>query len=416
MVNPLEKPIKPLKIDQNPFAVRCFFLILSLFAAAGSFAQTDTIYRIPAGELTPSERIAQSRQFLRAAFIDADDAAVDAWLDTLTLMLEDSIYAATQVEERWLLWYWTGRYQWLFADVLDYDQHYRYVQSQKLQPPADGLMAVIDEISAADAFELYRKIGAARLSPEEMAFAALHLEYLLTPRPSIAQIAEQDDKAVAFLQKFPRSRFGRYVREFMYNGSKSGNSGGDFDLLFVVARPDGRRGLNFKTSFGGSVGYKWWRNRFSLGGRLGFTGQGTARDFALERTDVAKDSVSISIFIGPEAGYTLFDRKKIRFTPICGSGLGWLNIPARRDAEFAYRENYLSYYFNLGFTVDYRFGRPKRDDEWISGASAQYGLRLNVGYQKPGFGGNDRALQGGLFYVGLGLDLLLRKPYVLPGY
>lgn len=394
--------------------MRYICLIYSLLGVHILLAQPDTIFRIPMTEMTNTERIVEDRQLLRAAFLSIDDSTVNALLDTLNLVLEDSFLAATYPEERWLLWYWTGNYPSLFNDLQRYDQRYRFLQSQKIQPPDDSLMSLLDEVSGASAHLLYQKIAAARMSAEETAFATLHLDYLLTPTPTAAQIAEQDDHSVAFLEKFPRSRFRYYVREFLYSGTKTVNRGNDFDLMFVVGRPDGRYGSYFKTSFGGTLGFAWWRNKFQLGGRLGVGFQTTRLDFTLDRTDVAADSLVISGFMGPEAGFILLNNGRIRLTPIAGAGMALLSIPARREADFARRFSYFNVYANIGINFDYRFGQPERDDEWTAGGTGQGGVRVSVGYQWLGFGNNDGGLRGNMLYVGVGYTFMTRQAYRLP--
>ncbi len=394
--------------------MRYIFLIFSLLTAFVSSAQPDTIFRIPSIELTTSERIAQDRQLLREAFISVDDASVNSLLDTLDLVLEDSFLAATYAEERWLLWYWTGNYPRLFDDVTRYSQRYRFLQSQKVQPPADSLMNLLDEVSGASAHLLYQRIISARLSAEETSFATLHLEYLLTPRPSAAQIAEQDDNVVAFLEKFPGSRFGPYIREFLYSGTKTVNRGYDFDVMLTVGRPDGHYGSHFKTSVGGSLSFAWWKNRFQLGGRLGMGFQTTRIDFDLERTDVAADSLAISGFLGPEAGFTILENKKFRLTPVVGAGAVLLSIPARREIDFAQRFTYVNVYGNIGLNLDYHFGQAKKEEDWEGGGLTQGGIRVSFGYQWLGFGHNDDALQGNLLYFSVGYTLRNRKSYRLP--
>ncbi|HNE30161.1 MAG TPA: hypothetical protein PLW66_13380, partial [Saprospiraceae bacterium] len=200
--------------------MRLILLLFSCLCCIHLGAQTDSMFRIPAAELTPTERIVQERQMLRQAFLNNDDQMVNSLLDTLTLVLEDSVLLATYPEERWLLWYWTGNYPRLFDDILAYDQRYRFVQSQKIQPPGDSLIELLDEVSSRSAHLLYQKITAARLSAEETAFATLHVEYLLTPQPTRKEIAEQDENVIAFIKKFPTSRFRHYIRTFLYSDTK----------------------------------------------------------------------------------------------------------------------------------------------------------------------------------------------------
>lgn len=394
--------------------MRYIFLIFSFLFAVYASAQPDTIFRIPMAELTVTEQIAQDRQLLRAAFINLEDSTVNSLLDTLDLVLEDSFLAATYPEERWLLWYWTGNYPRLFGDLHRYDQRYRFLQSQKVPPPADSLMNLLDEVSTSSAHLLYQKIAAARLSAEETAFAILHLEYLLSPRPTDAEIAAQDDNVIAFLEKFPHSRFRPYILEFLYSGTKTVNSGYDFDLMLTVGRPDGHYGSHMKTSFGASLSFAWWKNRFQLGGRIGMGFQGTRIDFDLERTEVAKDSLGISGFMGPEAGFTLIDNKKIRLTPIIGAGGVLLSIPGRRDADFAQRFSYFNVYGNFGFNLDYRIGHAQQESDWEGGGMNQNAVRVSVGYQWLALGSNDDALRGNLLYISVGYNLRNRKAYRIP--
>lgn len=393
--------------------MRIYLLLLFVLSGGSLFAQNEGMFRIPTVELTPSERIVQERQMLRQAFLSGDDQGVNRLLDTLTLVLEDSVLAATFPEERWLLWYWTGNYPRLFADVLDYNQRYRFVQSQKLPPPADSLIHLLDEVSAASAHLLYQKITAAYLSAEETAFATLHLQYLLTPRPTDRQVEEQDENVVAFLEKFPASPFRYYLRNFLYGHTKMLNKGVDLDIMLTVARPDGRYGAHFRTAVGFSFGIDYWKNRWLVGGRFGMGFQSTRIDFKLERTDVARDSLGILGYLGAETGLIVLNKGKVRVTPMASGGLALLSIPARREFDFAQRYSYLNFYGQVGLNLDYRIGRRKDAYEWSSGATGQGGIRVSLGYQWMSFGNKDLALQGNMLFIGVGYTFMTRHAYPL---
>lgn len=391
--------------------MRTFLLLVSLCGYFRTLAQTDTIFRIPLAELTATERIAQDRQLLREAFLSEDDPTANALLDTLHLVLEDSFLAATYAEERWLIWYWTGRYDRIFAEVTRYDQRYRFLQSQKVPPPADSLLDLLDEVSQAHNEQLYQAIAAADLNTEEKSFASLHLEYLLSPRPTLRQMTDQDERVLAFLEKFPRSRFRAYAREFLYSGTKMQNRGNDLDAMLTVARPDRQLGVNFRNSFGFSLAYGVWRERWQFGGRASLGFMQADRNFSLERTDVAADSTIFSACLTPEAGYILWNGPKMRLMPCLGAGLAFMSVPARADPDLELSYRYLNVCAQLGALIDYRFGKIQRDDEWFTGGSSQLALRIGLGYQWLGFGGNDPQLRGGQFFVGVGLGFQARRPY-----
>ncbi|MFN8303732.1 MAG: hypothetical protein U0U46_14670 [Saprospiraceae bacterium] len=394
--------------------MRLILLLFSCLCCIHLGAQTDSMFRIPAAELTPTERIVQERQMLRQAFLNNDDQMVNSLLDTLTLVLEDSVLLATYPEERWLLWYWTGNYPRLFDDILAYDQRYRFVQSQKIQPPGDSLIELLDEVSSRSAHLLYQKITAARLSAEETAFATLHVEYLLTPQPTRKEIAEQDENVIAFIKKFPTSRFRHYIRTFLYSDTKMLDQGVDFDVMLFFARPNGHYGAHFRNAFGGSIGVAGWKKRWLYGGRIGIGFQQTRIDFDLDRTDVAADSTGILGFLGAEGGFILMDRGKVRVTPVAGGGMVLLSVPARREIDFAERFTYVNAYGQIGLSVDYRIGNPTDAEEWSNGATGQGAIRLTAGFQWCGLGNNDPALRGNMLFISAGYTFMTRKRYHLP--
>lgn len=382
-------------------------------------AQTDTttatplpdtgFFKIPTPVFPAEEKIAEARQLLRAAFLLSDDSTTNAWLDTLTLRLESRELAATYPEERWLLWYWIGRYDRIFGDLDSFNTETVWLQQQKTQPPNDSLIHVLDEISSVNQHALFGKIRTANLSAEEKAFAALHLEYLLSPRPTPAQVEDQDDKALLFLEKFPRSRFRPYMRDYLYSGHKTRNKGVELDFLLWMGRPDGRYGQNFGLQIGGSIGAGWRWGRWSVGGRLNIAGQKVRRDFELPPVTVVEDSVGFFLAGGPELGYTVFELEKIRLRLHAGADLALLSVPVPSPIEDDRDwRRYGGGQLMAGFSLDWRWSSlPTFDDEVLDAASAaQQAIRFFAGYQWCNFDRkNRRALDGNLFVVGLGLGI-----------
>lgn len=393
---------------------RFFTLLIYLLAGHFSNAQTDTLFRVPAPQASIFEVVSQQRQFLRAAFLDGADSSVNAWIDTLMRGTHAQEVLGIYPEERWMLWFWSGSYARIFEDVVRYNADYIWEMQNMEQPPQDSLIELLDEISADHRYELYDGIQKSGLDAEEKAFATLLLEYLLTPRPTDAEMAEQDGKVLRFLKAYPHSRFRTYLGDYLYSNTLLGKKGADIDLLFQFGRPDGRLGLNLKPFYGGSLGLGFWHRGFTLGGKLTLGVQRTRRNFELKKQNVAKDSTAIHFSLGADLGFTLAKSGKLSLKPYLGGGFSVLAIPLDALPENAERSYNTAGYVSFGLNVDCLLGKPSTDFDAPRRPVTYPSLRIRAGYQLTGFRHEDSALAGNLFYIGVGIGAVVRYPYKIP--
>jgi hypothetical protein len=280
-----------------------------------------------------------------------------------------------------------------------------------LSPPADSLFERLDRALHADRFHLFDQLRRAFLSEEERAFAVLQLEYLLRiDAPGDAW----NQRADAFLTRYPASRFAAYLRTIRPKAAEPGRSGVSVGLALVNATWRDELERTLRPLWGGEFAAAWWYRRWQVGGRFLIGGSRLERDIE-EKGFVWPENDPVTCFgLEAELGFDVVRVGKVRFTPLLGAGFAALTPPGDDEEEDDPNPDYYSNFefFNAsvsaGLQADVGLGRLDDPEEGLAGGSS-HGLRLRVGYRWLYFGAQNELLPGDMFFFAVGYQLFARQ-------
>jgi hypothetical protein len=379
-------------------------LVLYLGFSLSCWGQNDSIPPVkpkPKGKYT---LIKGARQELLTSFLNNDLGTALIWVDSLTGM-ENEKYASLAWDERWLIYLWEEAYGNLFEGVAAFDDQTRYLNSFKIQPPADSLYEWLDYVMYAQRYEMFGKLSKGFLTEEERVFTSLMIEYLLRLN---TDASDWNDRTNAFLKKFPSSRFNAFLKTTQTRVLKPTQSAWNLDILFQSGNWQNELERSFNPLYGIDFGITYSKKRWNYGVHMTIAGTKLARDIE-EKTYLwpKKDAAN---FLAPEleVGYDIVNTKKIRVFPSIGGGLSVLKAPAGTE------QNPLpDYYTNFDFRRGYWLGslttdiklRIKHPEALEAPEGSYQGIRLRLGYRKMYLGNINPYLKGDLFFFSVGYNL-----------
>jgi hypothetical protein len=356
-------------------------LILGLFGLklGAIFAQTDSLMRVISLESNiKPEKISQARAYLKTAFEEEDWGTVNAWLGFLETDLDDEEYAATLSDERWLLYFWTGNYATLFAEVSKYTQ----LVNEKIQyqepPTTDGLFELVDKESYKRRFELVKNMQSAFLSEDEKAFGSLLLDYLLRLDDNEAIKKEKNEKIINFLKKYPKSRFQNYAQNYMFDGETAKKRSFGFDMLVNYGKNTHLMGATFKPYYAFNFGIIYGWKKMDVGFRAHFGTQKVRRGFNDGLLYFVPDSSAVVIDLGLELGYTILNTKDLKIAPFAGAGFNWLGVTSDNFTSEDFGKTFFkSPSWTTGLSIDFK--QIKKKSPTFTAKSPYTGLKVRVG-------------------------------------
>lgn len=381
----------------------CFFSILMVFAF-GLAAQNDSL---PAPKpLSLEQKINVTRLALRSSFLQADPAGVGLWLDSLN-RLENDTYVGANWDERWLLYYWTENYGALLTEARHFGASERNTLAWKVPPPADSLFEIIDSTVFEGRFDIFQNIRHAFLTAEEKAFTTLLLEYLLRINKDEDEWAERID---AFEKQYASSPFNYFLSSVKPDILKPANKGVGMSFHFLSGTWSKELERSLNPLYAAQIDLYYWVDRWNLSASGIFGGPKVARDISDGFETWPKNDPTNYFSFGMELGYDVINNSKVRLFPAIGGAVVSLKPPTPdEDSE----EEVPSYYDNFTFleghltvslTADAKlFG--KNHKEWDVPKGSYHGIRLRVGYNWLNFKGQNKFLNGNLFYFAVGYNL-----------
>lgn len=382
-----------------------FFLVLYLVFSGSVWAQNDSIAPVtpkPKGKYT---LIKAARKELLASFLNNDLGNALIWVDSLTGMENDK-YASLAWDERWLLYIWEEAYGNLFEEVAAFDDQARYLNSLKIQPPADSLYEWLDNVLYEQRFEIFGKLKKGFLTEEERIFSSLIIEYLLRLNTDAADWNARTD---AFAKKFPTSRFNNFLKYTQTYIPKPGKSAWNVDIMFQSGSWTDELQRSFNPMYGLDFGITYCNKRWNYGVHVTLGGPKLARDIYVQSYTWPKKDPSVFVAPELELGFDVIQRKKIRVFPSIGGGYGVLKAPAG-DSEsdplpdYYALFDYRKLYWLASLTTDIKL-RIKKDNDLNVPEGSYQGVRLRLGFRKLYFGNiNSYQLSGDMFFFSVGYN------------
>ena len=351
--------------------------------------------------------IVAARQQLDTAFLYDDLISAGMWMDSLTRM-EDDAQVALVWDERWLLYFWSGALSNALDEAARYDADERIRQSYRNQPPNDSLFEHLDRVLLARQYQLFSEIQRAFLNEEEKAFATLLLEYLLRLNGNREEWATKIEN---FLAKYPKSRFGTYLRSVKPYIPKPRKDALGLFATFRHGEWSDQLERSLRPLNGLEFGFYYWRKRVSYALNFEVGSSKLARDVIQDGYVWPKKDVYSAFSMQAEIGYDLLDKAKFRVFPSVGGGFSRVRPPTPDDNEEPLPDYYYNFRFSSGhlmavLNVDLKmFPRQPKATASSMPKGSYSGPRLRVGYQWLGWGDKNPALQGNQFFVAIGYNL-----------
>jgi len=400
--------------------MRLIVLLLTLlFLSQNALPAQDITFTTPA-DSSKTARIAAARRHLDTAFLYDDLISAGLWMDSLTRM-EDDQQVALVWDERWLLYFWSGALSNALDEAARYDADERIRQSWKNQPPNDSLFEHLDRTLLERQYQLFADIRQAFLNEEEKAFATLLLEYLLRingASPSETELENLNGprgiwaaKIDNFLAKYPKSRFGKYLRSIKPYIPKVRKDALGIYAAFQHGEWTDQLERSLRPLNGLEFGFYYWRKRMNYQLGLLVGGNKLARDVVQNGYVWPKKDVYSAVFFHGEVGYDLLDKTKLRVFPTIGGGFSRVRPPEPDDDDEPLPDYYYGFRFSSGhlmavLNIDLKM-LPRSGKHYNqTGVKGSYnGPRLRVGYQRLWLDRKNPALRGNLFFVSIGYNL-----------
>lgn len=395
-----------MRLNLLPFS----FFILLLTAPALKAQESDS---------SKMAAIVQTRHLLIESLLVNEPVESVILMDSL-YRLEDSIHAAIDWDERWLLYYWMGNYGNLLGEIADFDSIRTLQRQRTVPPPSDSLFATIDGLVFPLRFDLFQEIHQAFLTESEKAMATMTLEYLLQLDKTEANWGL---KPANFRVVYPNSRFENFavflqevtaytmspvpVFPASYKRSGKPNWAMQFDGGLYGGYWRGELDRSLDPSYGLDLGVTYWRNRHNIVWRISFGGQKLQRDL-YEGTEVwPREAQSNLTITGFEYGFDLLNNNRLKLMPSVGYNVSFLHPPVPDEEDTStpiYSDDFRYAEFHPSFSLTLDLKNQKTGAEKIK-TSHFHGFRLRGGLRWMNYGKDNEYLDGYMFFFSLGYGI-----------
>jgi hypothetical protein len=350
--------------------------------------------RHPEGWDTLDQIIALRAQ-LKTDLRRADYRAAAVHTDSLRLLTNPE-HTTLFWDERWLVYYLTGRYALLLDEVATHTPVRRAQESNPAPVPSDSLFEVADGL-VYERFEvLVGDVATEVPKAEDRDFLLRHLHYLLRNQSETEQ-----DKRADFLKKYPESRFALFVRNFMALPPKPQKYLWTGELALLNLNWQDQLARSVEPGWGIHAGLGVWKKRWGWRGTFNFCAPKLAREVDAGDRVWERDTSVLVMQVGMELTYDVLNRQKIRLYPAVSAG--WIRMVeggAESLSDYAYRGPVWSAALHADIKLRkpeplHRRALPRHRGVWVS-----------AGYQWLPFGEDNAALRGGAFFIALGTSTL----------
>lgn len=380
-----------------------FLFYLSPFSLLG---QTDNLKNeIQHHSDTKDATISKARIMIIENIVKGDKKKVNEILDYLKDTVEDNQSRAFYQIEKYLLYYWFEKFDFVIKYALDDSINTRYVYSH-FYLYKDTLMSKLENELWKSRSQIKIKIQSSDLTNTEKDFLILNINYLLNRsvyRKVYNTITQDTLNKLAddFLISHPNSQFENYVRKnirYVYFAS-------NWSTTFEVFSGYGLFTNKLESYFKNFVPFGWavdiYRKNFVLYGR-GTLGAGKTKDSIPFNNGTWRKESYTSILI-PEItfGYIMMDNELLKFSPFIGISSTSIS-PTEKDInkipEYEDVGLDLTTTYTMGINVDIKLGKWQP----ILGKPNWF-LRLRYAYNKPNFDWNYSGFNGTFHYVTIGI-------------
>ena len=383
-------------------------LLLLLCLGWEASAQVDSIIQDIQQHLT---QIALCRHEVKASFLQQDTQSGQFWMDSLQ-RLDDTVFAATIWDERWMLYYWLGDYSHLLQDVRTHTRTKREEESYRYSMADDSIFNLLDPWLYDHREQVMEKIDREVTSGEERAFLRLHLEYLLRMNTENDAKQLQDKRIRAFANIYSNSKYLPFLRAFVYDGTMLGNHAIDLDIGMMQGNWTDELERTLNPLVGLQVGLAYWTHRVNLQANFNYGRTRLDRPVFVGTNEWPKDDKASYFDISFELGYDLVDKDRIRIFPSVGMGGSFLHPPDPEEGADPLPVYYSDFYFNqisytAAITTDLKF--RSEYDQSPEKQFNYYGIRLKAGYRNLNFGKKNDSLAGNMVFFAASFNIYSRQ-------
>lgn len=354
-------------------------------------------------EDTELEIIIKSRKLIKFKLADGDLNKAEEIVDYLETRLDINKTVSLFPEEQLLLeliFHDYAKVIDLFWDNLKYFETGYYSLEGKIYPPNDWLYLTLKDYILNNSQDLKEQLYNAQIKDQEKEFIWLFTSWFLYDENSQENYEYINDQADLYLAKYPessQSTYAEFIRTYIRYVYTLGNFGYGFDFFSGYGKFDGKLNEYFTSNVPIGVGFEisYKDIIFYLRDYIGVACK-VRKEF--EYKELWKKDLKQNVYMAEiSVGYSLFENRKIKFTPFAGiSGMAICPPEAIRKEEGNDVELNFSLAYDLGLNVDIKLQRGSgiQNEHWI--------LRFRSGYSMPNFKRLDEQFSGSMFYLNIG--------------
>lgn len=389
-----------------------FIFFLCLVPLAG---QTNDTIRQEILEQSPSllEILSKGRRLLLENLKKGDLFKVMEIKDALISEADNNVNEVFFPGEYTLILYWTEEY----ADLLAYIksdagnvEDFRSERMLDMLASTDQLYKSIS-LKSAESYEMIiHFLDEAALTDVEKDFLELHLYWILFGPNRLTEqeaLAELNDRADAFLQKYSNSEFEKYVRRNIRFKLALDDWGIGYEIGMGYLGMQGEMAKQFKDGFLLKLSVDGTYKKAMLSLNLNIGGSKTMVDFPFRDTEWVRGSHAVITGIDLTAGYRILEMKKLSFTPFVGFGAINFGAGAEEiEEDIIFKKlNFTAQNYLVG--VNCTFDLSRKNNPFSIGGSF---INLRYTFSMPQYNGRKGIESGNMHWVTLGWGMYGR-PY-----
>lgn len=387
-----------------------FFLCLAPLVGQTNDSIRQEILGQPSSKL---EILSKGRRLLLENLQKGDLFKVMEIKDALISEADNNVNEVFFPGEYSLILYWTEEYPDLLAYIKSDAGNVENFRSERML----DMLASTDQlyknisIKSAESYDvIIHFLDEAQLSDVEKDFLELHLYWMLFGPNRVTEqeaLAELNDRADAFLQKYPNSEFDQYVRRNIRFKLALDDWGIGYEIAMGYAGMQGNMANQFKDGFLFRLTVDGSYKKTILSLNLNMGGSSTLVNFPFRDTEWPKGSHALMAGIDITAGYRALEVKRFSLTPF--AGFGAINFGAGAEEieeDIIFKKlNFTSQNYLAG--VNCTFDLSSKNSPFSIGGSF---INLRYTFSMPQYNGRKGIESGNMHWLTLGWGMYGR-PY-----
>ena len=387
-----------------------FFLCLAPLVGQTNDSIRQEILGQPSSKL---EILSKGRRLLLENLQKGDLFKVMEIKDALISEADNNVNEVFFPGEYSLILYWTEEYPDLLAYIKSDAGNVEDFRSERMLDilaSTDQLYKNISLKSAESYDMIIHFLDEAELTDVEKDFLELHLYWILFGPNRVTEqeaLAELNDRADAFLQKYPNSEFDEYVRRNIRFKLALNDWGIGYEIGLGYLGMQGEMAKQFKDGFLLKLSVDGTYKKTMLSLNLNVGGSKTLVDFPFRNTGWLRGSHAVMTDIDLAVGYRVAEANRFSLTPFFGFGV--INFGA--GAEEIKEDNVFE---KLNFTaqnylagVNCTFDLSSKKNPYSPGGSF---INLRYTFSMPQYNGRKGIESGNMHWLTLGWGMYGR-PY-----